>query len=200
MTDNALKLSFAIESYWQAGSGRGGGAVVDALAQKDPLGLPKLPGRTVKGLLRDAVFRLETWGHAPAGLTIRLFGEIGVEQGVIRLETTGGALAVSDARLPQVERDWLAGEARAQLRRGLFRYISSTAVDPEKGTARRGSLRSVEVVVPVTLEAQVEVIKPELLEAEPAWQDHLERALPLVHAVGTSRSRGLGRVEVRVVA
>lgn len=199
MTDNTLRLNFALESYWQAGSGRGGGAVLDSLAHKDAEDLPYLPGRTVKGLLRDAIYRLETWGHGPPGLTVRLFGEIGVHEGVTRLETQGGSLAVSDARLPEAERNWLASKGNAQLRQALFRHISSTAVDSGTGTARKGSLRSIEVAVPVTLEAQVEVIKPDLLEAEPAWQEYLELALPLIHAVGTSRSRGLGRVKVSVV-
>ena len=48
------RLRFEIQSFWHAGSGRGDGAVADATVLRSRAGLPILPGRTVKGLLREA--------------------------------------------------------------------------------------------------------------------------------------------------
>ncbi|EDN71906.1 hypothetical protein BGS_0240 [Beggiatoa sp. SS] len=42
--------------------GVGGGAVLDELVHKDGYGLPCLPGRTIKGLLRDGSVSAEMWG------------------------------------------------------------------------------------------------------------------------------------------
>lgn len=199
-----LLLQFQIESYWQAGSGRGGGALIDSLAHKDAKGLPYLPGRTVKGLLRDAVYRLEQWGHTPNHLTHCLFGSVGVEEGITRMQTNPGALRISDASLPENERIWLAqdNDIGAELRSALYQQISTTAIEYKSGTAKFGSLRSVEVVVPLKLEAQIEITKPSQLEGNPEitnkWLDYLKLALPLIRAIGTSRSRGLGRVKVGI--
>jgi len=200
-----LTLQFELESYWQAGSGRGGGVLLDALAHRDAEQLPYLPGRTVKGLLRDAMYRLEEWEHAPSGLTRCLFGEIAVMEGKIRLETQAGALAFSDARLPSAERAWLGGreedntaekKQKEALRKALFHHISSTAIN-EHGAAKKASLRSIEVAIPLTLEAEIVLHKPEQLPEQFAqWQVWLNDSLHLIRAIGSHRSRGLGRVKV----
>ncbi len=48
-------LKFRLSSYWHIGSGAGGDAVADSLVNRDAQGLPTIPGRTIKGLLRDAM-------------------------------------------------------------------------------------------------------------------------------------------------
>ena len=53
MKKTTVWVDFSILSYWHAGSGQGRSAVSDALVQNDRNGLPFLPGRTVKGLLRE---------------------------------------------------------------------------------------------------------------------------------------------------
>lgn len=184
-----------IRSYWHAGTGRGRGALVDSLAHRDAAGLPVLPGRTVKGLLRDAVWRMERWGHAAAGTTDGLFGSVGFEKDVPRADTEPGALGFSDAALPEALRGWLETESPGY-RDALFREVHATAIDEATGSARSGSLRGVEVAVPLTLESAVTVIRPDRLP--PQWQETLTQAATLVRAVGSSRSRGLGRAVVTV--
>ena len=46
------KLEFF--SYWHCGSGLSAGADVDLLTIKDEDGFPFVPGKTIKGLLREA--------------------------------------------------------------------------------------------------------------------------------------------------
>ncbi|OZB62256.1 MAG: hypothetical protein B7X31_10060 [Thiomonas sp. 13-66-29] len=189
---NNVTLRIELLGYWHPGAGRGGGAVVDARAHRDSMGLPVLPGRHLKGLLRDALERAETWnwpGHA--GLAVSLFGHR-TERLPPGQMPESGCLRVSDARLPDPVADWLAStdEGRARLP-GLFRSLHATAVDEVGCTARDGSLRGIEVVVPFTLEASIARTGQRLPPVD--WADRLRDVLPLVNAVGAHRTRGLGR-------
>jgi len=206
------QLKFQLHSYWRAGTGRGGGAVLDELVHKDAYGLPCLPGRTIKGLLRDALYRAEMWGLlsdelklGEGELTQSLFGSNAPDQDETRLETTPGALRVSDAVLDEKLRQYLialltsAPDSKNQrdghnLRRGFFHHVHATAIEHESGTAKKTSLRGMEVTIPLTLTAQLQVLPhAQLIEN---WHKELNFCLPLIRAIGSSRSRGLGRVTV----
>ena len=204
------QLKFDIKSYWRAGTGRGGGALLDEIVHKDAYGLPCLPGRTVKGLLRDAVFRAEMWGLLTGNVktpyfTQCWFGEKTIEQAKTRLETEQGALGVSDAMLDKELRDYLIPLLSSQdidnqekgqnLCQGFFHQIHATAIDEKTGSALKQSLRGMEVTIPLTLTANLQVLEESRLIV-PNWCEELEKCLPLIRALGTSRSRGLGRVIV----
>lgn len=199
------QLKFDIHSFWRAGTGRGGGALLDELVHKDAYGLPCLPGRTVKGLLRDAVYRAEMWGLLPDGVkepnfTQCWFGTDALAQGEIRLETQPGALGVSDAVLDKQLLDYLQWQQREKptdfqrLAQGFFHQIHATAIKHETGSAKDKSLRGMEVTIPLTLTAQLYKLQPNKLIDN--WFEELKKCLPLIRAVGNSRSRGLGRVTV----
>lgn len=51
-----MTIRYKIEfyTYWHCGSGLSAGADVDLLAIKDEEGFPFIPGKTVKGLIREA--------------------------------------------------------------------------------------------------------------------------------------------------
>ena len=51
---STIKYEIEFFSNWHCGSGLAAGADVDALVIKDQEGLPYIPGRTLKGLLREA--------------------------------------------------------------------------------------------------------------------------------------------------
>ena len=74
-----MRIDYSIEffSYWHCGSGLAAGADVDELAIKDGDGLPYVPGRTVKGLLRDAAESLARAGAVDGAFIPEVFGEIG---------------------------------------------------------------------------------------------------------------------------
>ena len=74
MNQETMILEIQLLSYWHAGSGFGRGADVDALVLKEGNSLPYLPGRTVKGLLREAMQCCEEAGAVPEGTTSNLFG------------------------------------------------------------------------------------------------------------------------------
>lgn len=198
-----FQLKFEIHSYWQAASGRGGGTLVDSIVQKKN-GLPFLPGRTIKGLLRDAVFRAEHWKQIPVGTTLCLFGSTAPEEGINRLETEAGALAVSDAVLPAELTGWLLHpdtDNSMELCQAFFKQIATTKINPETGCAEDQSLRSIEVTIPLQLTAQLTIVNENRLNEMnwgkgQNWINAFKPCLKLIRAIGTSRSRGLGRVTV----
>lgn len=57
MTNKTVTLTYSLSFYseWHCGSGLAAGADVDALVVKDRDGLPYVPGKTIKGLVREAV-------------------------------------------------------------------------------------------------------------------------------------------------
>jgi hypothetical protein len=65
-------------------------------------------------------------------------------------------------------------------------------VDHKSGTAAETSLRGQEVIVPLTLMAEIFDLPG--VEAPPDWPDLLEVALPLLRGLGETRNRGFGRV------
>jgi len=173
--------------YWHAGTGRGSRYHLDALVVRDPDGLPYLPGRTLRGLLRDAVQRLEAWGRIPwPNAAITLFGA----------EDRPGCLHLSNAVLPEELRAWLAAPESVAERRALFRSHFATAITPQ-GVAKEKSLRGMEVCVPMTLEA--ELCPLPYAEAPAWWQEAIRRAAFLVRAAGAHRTRGFGRCWLEVV-
>ncbi len=190
---NAYTLHIRLQSYWHSGTGHGLGAAVDAATHRDRDGLPTLPGRHIKGLLRDALEQAMEWrwdGHADGVLLRSLFGHR-TESARAEQVPTSGVLRVSDARLPNVLCAWLGQGDRHAQRNALFRVLQSTAMNDNTGSAQDGSLRGIEVVVPLDLQALIEPLPSVMPPAD--WADRLREVLPLIPAVGGHRTRGLGR-------
>lgn len=192
------KLIMDISSYWHAGTGRTSGSHVDSLVEKTASGLPLLNGRHNKGLIRDAINRADDWGWFKdlseidtqgLSLTDWLFGSRHhSEADDTRFDTSAGQLIVSNATLSANEVMTL--EADIELREKLYRHIFSTAIEHATGTAKEHSLRGIEVVIPLTLCADIECLDSQ--QADVVFQ-YLERAISLIDHVGGMRNRGLGR-------
>ena len=185
------QLTIDLKSYWHAGGGRDAGSVYDAVVQRDPNGLPVLPGRHLKGLLRDAVARAGKWGWEHFdGLADTLFGRSATDD----TTSTRGCLRISDGILPEAQRRWLASTKGKKLRPALYAGLYATAVEHETGTALDNSLRGIEVAIPVKLQAAIEPIPGQ--PSPDDWVERIRDILPLIDAVGAHRSRGLGRAEL----
>lgn len=184
-----MQLKIEIQSYWHPGTGRGQGSYLDASTHRNAHNLPSLPGRTVKGLVRDAVYRWEQFGgYATPTVTDNLFGPYGATGGTTR----PGLLRFSDAQLPAVEMAALVNNDK--LVAGLYREHFSTTIDHATGTAQQQALRGIELVIPLTLYAQIDLISNAAQRhLETTWPSLVKQALPLIQAVGAHRSRGLGR-------
>ena len=187
------KLVFEIQSYWHIGSGLGQGANLDAVVVKTRAGLPYLPGRSVKGLIREALQTAEDLCHVDVacGTTQRLCGTlIGKGNTISRFETESGSLSLTNAVIEGME-EWAA--RNSDKTSGLFVQVASTSID-ETGMAVTDTLRRIEAAVPVKLVATVETE-----ETGDEWLKALKSAAPLVRGIGAGRNRGFGRCHLEVI-
>ncbi len=188
-TRTTRTLVVTIQDYWITATGRGG--VHDAATRTDAAGLPFLPGRHLRGLLRDAMETLASFRNDPKVQDVQaLFGTKEAHD-----ENRPGLIEFRDARLPPAIAERLAADAR--LRGALFDVLRVTAI--EDGVARDRSLRNMKVAVPMVLQGEI-ALREEALDHPLAqrWEGMVERALPLVMAVGAHRQRGLGRAWLRL--
>jgi hypothetical protein len=206
------RLVFQLHGWWRAGTSRGVASTLDALIARDADDLPYLPGRSIKGVLRDSLAQWEYWqtvridsegerSGAADEITTALFGsrwDGAPEQ--TRYNTRPGALTVSSARMaPELRAALRQRKDRDRLMTGLSSALRSTAVDHSRGAALQHSLRAVEVAVPLDLYCEVEGPDQMQCAGHPQdldWRAPLKESLGFLRAVGSGRHRGLGRVEV----
>lgn len=185
-----LKADF--QSYWHIGTGRGSGQNLDALVEKDDAGLPYVSGKTLKGLFRDAVYKLDTWQNKK--LTDSLFGKRTEDES--RDETTAGILRFNNLEL--AEKAYL--KQNTSYIPHLFKTHASTTIDFETGTAKEQSLRMIEVVVPMQLTSHISIL-PGLVETALSDEEVfaiLQQAASLITHIGANKNRGFGRVNLEV--
>ena len=185
MKDLTIKIEFF--SPWNCSSGLSAGADADSLVIKDKDGLPYLPGKTVKGLIREAVEDYVSLSGRPID-TAAAFGKEAKSDTADSLPQKG-TLFFSNASLDKKE-------ACAILEAGTadFLYINraSTAIDKNTGIAQDHSLRTIETTVPCTLYAHVMHVEDDLAEC-------MKQALGLIKHIGTGRNRGMGRCRFSIV-
>ena len=211
-----VQLDIDISSYWHPGTGKGSGSHLDALVERDRFGLPFISGRMLKGLCRDAVNRMESWGRLDTftqgdkSLTESLFGSSSYNtrnktkngkknetENLARDYTESGVIRFSDATFPEDMQVWLSYKDQRESRQQLFRDFYSTAIQYSTGVAKKNSLRGMEMVVPVSLSSTIDWIGSET-DHEKDWQEILSLCIPLIRAVGGHRTRGFGRAELRL--
>ena len=182
-----MDIQYSIEffSNWHCGSGLAAGADVDALVVKDSDGLPYIPGRTLKGLLREAATELSS----DSDLVRKIFG-ISAEPEKDEKEKETSApdkKRIGEAFFGNATLTDGATIIAAKLTPHLFQTFASTAIDEITGIAKDNSLRKIETVVPCTLKGQIKNIpNDEGLQL-------IEEAMQMVKRMGTGRNRGYGR-------
>ncbi len=176
-----MEIHYQIQFHtdWHCGSGLAAGADLDALVVKDKDGLPFIPGKTIKGLVREAVEDMRSiQGKDSDDDFANGFGYFKKE----KEDAKKGSMFFTNAELPEEERNAIVANNAARF---LFRSVSNTAID-ENGIAKEHSLRKMQVVVPCTLEGKILHI-PEGLKSE------IKDALKYIKRLGQNRNRGLGR-------
>lgn len=175
---STIKYEIEFFSNWHCGSGLSAGADVDTLVIKDKNGLPYIPGRTVKGLLRDAATILS----ADEDTIGAIFGISGDKE-----DHKTGCAFFGNAFLPTAEYHYIVGK---ELASHLYQSFASTSID-ENGIAKEHSLRKTETVVPCKLEG-------EILNIPDGAEHILEDAMHYVKRMGTGRNRGFGRCKISI--
>ena len=163
METKKIEYTITFLSDWHAGSGLSSGAEADAVVIKDSNNLPYLPGKTIKGLVKDALL------------------DLGINSEVIDAK-----LFFSNATLEKQT----ALEVTEEMSHHLYRNIASTTID-ENGIAKSGSLRTMEVCIPIELEGCVDGVQENDIKQP-------EKAFKYIRHIGVNRNRGLGRCQFKI--
>ena len=198
-------------SYWFISTGLEKGAYTDQLMLRDADGFPFIPGKTLKGVFREA-FRVagnsgwfdrfnsqgtdnDAFRHS---LIQTIFGHDGTKEGFSQDELhSEGIIHFTNAALPKAVKDKIGGN-----REHLFTTVQSTAIDFDTGTAQNKSLRTMEVAVPMHLKGEITLDPPfsgaadgEKLSIETMTEiaGLFDPVSALITEIGGKRRRGFGR-------
>lgn len=197
-----LKLEIILKSDLCAGSGESNGNSIDTDICTDELGFPYIPGRRIKGCLKDSAVALKNYGDEFSNdeSIIALFGGNG---------GNSGSLKIGNAYMENL--DSMKGFVRSNRAECLKSFTKSnsivslftsvrgqTRID-ENGIAQDGSLRYMRVLnqyssldgKPLRFVADVNVDGKD--------KELLERCCRATRHIGTNRNRGLGNVEMRLI-
>ncbi len=166
-----MRYTLTFLDYWHLSSGLSAGSKLDSSVVKDHNGIPYVPGKTIKGLLREMAELIDK------EFASKCFGEE---------ETQQGECYFSNATLSQATIDEIVNN---HLQANLFNTIASTKID-KNGIAKDGSLREIEVVVPLTLYGEIEHCNQ---------PQQMTKALHMIKRMGLNRNRGLGRCKFEIL-
>ena len=177
-----IKYSIEFHTDWHCGSGLAAGADVDALVVKDVKGMPFIPGKTIKGLVREAVEEIR--GLQKKNLDETFFDAFGFFE-KDKEEMKKGSMFFTNAVLKKDEYDAIVSNDAARF---MYRDMASTAIDSD-GIAKEHSLRKIQVVVPCTLYGEIHDVSDNLA-------DEIIDSLRFIKRMGQNRNRGLGRCTI----
>ena len=188
-----IKYTITFFSEWHTGSGLTSGSDLNALVIKNKNNLPVIPGRTLKGLFREAAEDLADLNYCDHTLVEKIFG-IGDDKNKDHEESDKKSQAsesdcfFTNATIPVELSDAVLAE---QLTPHFYRSFASTAIE-ENGIAKTHSLRTMETTIPCTLEAEINNV-PENGKAL------FENCAKWIKRLGQNRNRGLGRCQFEII-
>ncbi len=179
MSKTEFKFEITLLSDMCCGSGTGNGSDVDVVASFDKYGLPRIPGKRLRGLLREKAFEV----CADPKKVISLFGESGKPS---RLIVDNADIENADAI-----RAGLSGRLASETKRAFAGKRTNTAIELGTGVAKKGSLRTIEVVkkgsctfiCPVTI-----------IDAQPGDEEIVKNSFKVLRSIGMDKHRGLGEI------
>lgn len=197
-----MNITYTLKFYseWHCGSGLAAGADLDALVIKDKNKLPYVPGKTIKGLVREAVENILSFksgiNEENKELFIRTFGNADDEDWNMLKDDSEKDKEKKEDRMRKGETFFTNAELddalkkiiiREKLEPYLYRAVSSTAIN-ENGVAKEYSLRRMETVIPCELTGKIVDVPDEFAE-------FVKGGLKYIKRLGQNRNRGLGRCE-----
>lgn len=197
-----LDLKIQLLSPTLPGSGEGWGSLVDTDIIMDEYGLPYLPARRIKGLLREsavevmemlALSKLNTREELALAPPEQIFGT-GFQKSVFQVDN----LKIEDHDQIIQWLDFLFQSygqilSPAVITEALTEIRRQTSIDEDTGVARENSLRTIRVI------NQGISFTGTIFMENSKQQDQAIRLLALAVAnlkrLGSKRTRGLGRIE-----
>ena len=179
-----MKYKVTFLDYWHLSSGLSAGAKLDSTVTRDENGLPYIPGKTIKGLIREMAELTKNFDFVTT-----CFGSSSDEKDKFYSEEKiVGECNFSNV---EIEENTKKSIINNSLENQLFDEIASTKID-KNGIAESGSLREIEVVVPISLFGEIKNI-PDVYKQE------MINAIKKVKRMGLNRNRGLGRCKIEII-
>lgn len=187
-------INYQIEffSYWHASSGLAGSTYADLLVNKTREGLPYIPGRTLKGLLREAAEVIHSFDQSTVtqAFILDVFGQEPTTTDIEKERATTEAQSFfTNATLSDNLQKTISKEQKSF----LYHVLASTKIN-EQGLAVDGTLRQLEVTVPLILLASVEQFPD-----KEGYEQQLIYCFQWIKRMGLNRSRGLGRCQFSMI-
>jgi CRISPR/Cas system CSM-associated protein Csm3 (group 7 of RAMP superfamily) len=183
-----MMIEYKIEflSEWHIGSGLGAGAESDAAILVDANKMPYIPGKTIKGLLRDVMN--DIYEVQPNQISKQDILDIFGQESELKREDKliQGKAYFSNATLEANEYNAIVAN---ELQEYLLKNVASTAIN-QNGVANEKSLRSREVCMPLTLHGTIHI--------EEKHKDKIVMATKWIRGAGVNRNRGLGRCKITI--
>lgn len=189
MKEITYKIKF--HSEWHCGSGLTSGSDLDALVVKDAEGFPFIPGKTIKGLLKEAAEELlKIQEKAPINepFITEMFGYFDNKDDEKSEIHTKGTAFFSNAVLSSNLRNEIKETGLIDF---LYRDVASTAIE-KNGIAKAHSLRKMQTVIPCELIGTISRV-------DETYEGDLKKCLNYIKRLGQNRNRGLGRCTFIVV-
>jgi hypothetical protein len=178
------KILYKIQffDYWHTGSGLSGSTYADGIVNKNENDLPIISGKTVKGLLREAAETIQTLDSSliSRSFITDVFGDVDNEP-----KCHFSNLNLSEKLAENI--------IKAENQSALYHVITSTAID-NNGQAKEGSLRQLEVTIPLALYGVIEDIP--FIES---YKTEFTHCFNWIKQLGLNRNRGLGRCQFSIV-
>ena len=187
-------INYQIEffSYWHASSGLAGSTYADLLVNKTRNGLPYIPGRTLKGFLREAAEVIHEFDSTlvTQAFILDVFGQEPTKEDVEEERaTTEAQCFFTNANLS----GYLGSAIQERQKPYLYSVLASTKIN-KQGLAADATLRQLEVTVPLTLLASIEQFPD-----NQNYEQQLLYCFQWIKRMGLNRSRGLGRCRFSII-
>lgn len=186
-------LEIMFQSSWHISASMSGGVVADSILVRDEKGIPFIPGRALKGALREGA---EVLGQCREDLKDCISFYFGSRSDTSSVNQPG-CITISNGEIPSDVYSYLL--SKNDVDRDLF--VSDMAevriqTALEDGQVKTGSLRSIECGIPgIFFKAQLEC-ENSLCKS---WDvEYFKAVCAAVKFIGAGRTKGLGRCVIKL--
>lgn len=169
--------------------GRGYNSNLDIDVCYDRYGFPYIPGKRIKGCLRECALELQDWGkEIPIE---KIFGEEGSRKGAVTIQSAYIEDYFKWKRQVEKHSDSILFHPQNVL--SHYSYIrTQTGINYETGVAKEGTLRTMRVI-------NRGLVFVSEIELDPAYESIFHEIVSVFQHMGVSRTRGVGEVKAVLV-
>lgn len=196
-----MKLIMKLLSDTCIASGNSIVGIIDSEIEFDELGIPYIPSKRLKGILRENSQDLEDICEEYNGLTKKLFGSAGDNYEGSKIIIGNGYIKSYDILRENINKGLNTKNFNIlfneYLVKNYFTYMrNQTSIEKSTGTSKENSLRCTRTIKKgLIFEFEINTLNKELTQHEKTF---LEESCKLVRNIGMNRTRGYGQVECKL--